>query len=109
MEKSEMDEGAGQAYYALSMDEVDVMTEVEHNRWSLEELMLGYRPMTDDEMRMVEEDVLQKKRLRDEKKVHYDLRAFDDLREDETGKNVNVYDMALTQAIPLIVKTCITD
>ena len=28
---------------------------------------------------------------------------------DATGKNVNVYDMALTQSIPLIIKTCITD
>ena len=103
------DEGDGQAYYALSMEEVDVMTEVEHNRWSLEELMLGYRPMTDEELKQVEGDISLKKKLREEKKVHYDLRSFDDLREDETGKNVNVYDMALTQAIPLMLKTCITD
>lgn len=99
------DETDWQTYCALSMQEVDVMTEVEHNRWSLEELMLGYRPMTDEELLMVEKDIGLKRRLRDERKVHYDLRAFDDLREDETGKNVNVYDMALTQAIPLIIKT----
>ena len=49
-----------------------------------------------------------KKMLR-KKKIHYDLRSFDDLRADSTGKNVNVYDMALTQGIPLIIKTCITD
>lgn len=95
------------AYYALSKDEIDILTEVEHNRWSVEELILGYRPCTDDEQRLVDGDVKMKKVLR-RQKIHYDLRAFDDLREDITGKNVNVYDMALTQAIPLIIKSCIT-
>lgn len=96
------------AYYALTMEEINILTEVEHNRWSVEELILGYRPVTDEEKRLVEEDISQKKILRS-KKIHYDLRSFDDLRTDSTGKNVNVYDMALTQGIPLIIKTCITD
>ena len=95
-------------YYALTMEEINILTEVEHNRWSVEELILGYRPATDDEKKLIEEDISQKKVLRN-KKIHYDLRAFDDLRADSTGKNVNVYDMALTQGIPLIIKSCITD
>ncbi len=95
-------------YYALTREEIDILTEVEHNRWCVEELILGYRPPTDSEMKLVETDIAQKKILRT-KKVHYDIRAFDDLRADSTGKNVNVYDMALTQGIPLIIKTCITD
>lgn len=96
------------AYYALSREEIELLTEVEHNRWSVEELILGYRPVTDDEQKLVEEDISQKKVLRS-KKIHYDLRAYNDLREDSTGKNANVYDMALTQSIPLIIKTCITN
>lgn len=95
-------------YYALTKEEINILTEVEHNRWSVEELILGYRPVTDEEEKLVEEDISQKKVLRS-KKIHYDLRAFDDLRADSTGKNVNVYDMALTQGIPLIIKSCITD
>ena len=95
-------------YYALTLEEINMLTEVEHNRWSVEELILGYRPVTDEESLLVENDISQKKILRD-RKVHYDLRAFDDLRSDCTEKNVNVYDMALTQGIPLIIKTCITD
>ena len=63
---------------------------------------------TDEEKKLVEDDISQKKVLRN-KKIHYDLRAFDDLQVDSTGKNVNVYDMALTQGIPLIIKSCITD
>lgn len=95
-------------YYALTIDEINILTEVEHNRWSVEELMLGYRPVTDEESKLIEEDISQKKVFRS-KKIHYDLRAFDDLRADSTGKNVNVYDMALIQGIPLIIKSCITD
>ena len=95
-------------YYALTMEEINILTEVEHNRWSVEELILGYRPVTDEEKKLVEDDISQKKVLRN-KKIHYDLCAFDDLQTDSTGKNVNVYDMALTQGIPLIIKSCITD
>jgi len=95
-------------YYALSMEEINILTEVEHNRWSVEELILGYRPTTDEENKLIEADVSQKKILRN-RKIHYDLRAFDDLRADSTDKNVNVYDMALIQGIPLIIKSCITD
>ena len=95
-------------YYALTMEEINILTEVEHNRWCVEELILGYRPVTDEEKKLVEDNISQKRILRDAQKVHYDLRAFDDLRADSTGKNVNVYDMALTQGIPLIMKSCIT-
>lgn len=95
-------------YYALTLDEINMLTEVEHNRWNVEELILGYRPTTDEEQQQIENDISQKKVFRN-KKIHYDLRAFDDLRSDSTGKNVNVYDMALTQGIPLIIKSCITD
>lgn len=94
--------------YALTSDEIKMLTEVEHNRWNVEELILGYRPTTDEEQRLIENDISQKKAFRN-KKIHYDLRAYDDLRSDSTGKNVNVYDMALTQGIPLIIKSCITD
>ena len=95
-------------YYALTLEEINLLTEVEHNRWSVEELILGYRPANDKEMERVEKDIAQKKVLR-KQKIHYDLRSFDDLRADSTGKNVNVYDMALTQGIPLMIKSCITD
>jgi len=97
-----------ESYYALSVDEIDLLTEVEHNRWSLEELMLGYRPVTAAEQRAIEADISLKRTLRDTERAHYDLRAYSDLRPDATGKPVEIYDRALTQAIPLIVKSCIT-
>ena len=95
-------------YYALTFEEISILTEVEHNRWSVEELILGYRPVSDEEKKLIEEDISKKKELRS-RKIHYDLRAYEELRTDSTGKNVNVYDMALTQGIPLIIKSCIID
>ena len=97
-----------EAYYALTLEEINILSEVEHNRWCVEELILGYRPVNEKEKELVEQDIAKKKIFRTQK-IHYDLRAFDDLQADCTGKNVNVYDMALTQGIPLIIKTCITN
>ena len=94
-------------YYALSKEEIELLAEVEHNRWCVEELLLGYRPVSDDEQRLVESNIEMKRLLR-QQKIHYDLRSYDDLRVDATGKNVNIYDKALTQGIPLIIKTCTT-
>lgn len=94
-------------YYALTRTNIETLSEVEHNRWCVEELILGYRPPTPEENEQIEADITLKKTMR-KHKIHYDLRAFDDLRADATGKNVNVYDYALTQAIPLILKKCTT-
>ncbi len=96
-------------YYALSIEEIELLSDVEHNRWSVEELLLGYRPITEEEQKMVEKDISKKDELKTKYKGHYDLRASEDLRDDITGKNVNKYDLALIQAIPLIIKTCIID
>ncbi len=95
-------------FYAVSRQEIEILTEVEHNRWNIEELILGYRPVEPDEEKAVEGNIALKKMLRN-KKIHYDIRSFADLRNDATGKNVNVYDMALSQGIPLIIKTCTTN
>lgn len=96
-------------YYALTRDEISILAEVEHNRWCVEELLLGFRPLSDSEQLLVDGDISQKSVLRDTEKAHYDLLAYDDLRADTTAKNVRIYDMAIAQSIPLIIKSCITD
>ena len=98
--------GDWNTFYAVSKEEVKLLTEVEHNRWNLEELLLGYRPVTDEEQASIEKDISLKKTFRN-KKIHYDIRAFNDLRADATGKNVYIYDMVLCQSIPLIMRKSI--
>ncbi len=88
---------------ALTEEEIEVMTEVEHNRWSIVNLILGYRPATDEEQEMMEGGMKELRRRLREAGVHYDLRAYDDLCNDGTGKDVRVYDRVLIESIPLIM------
>lgn len=88
-------------FYAITSQELEILSQIEHNRWSVEQLLHGYRPCTEEEQREVEQDVERKEILK-QKLVHYDLRAYNDLRKDRTGQNVNIYDRCLTECIPLI-------
>lgn len=108
-------------FYALTAEEIERLTAVEHNRWCVERLIQGMRPCTDQERKEIGEDLRRrladgeyaranplslKKRYKNERNAHYDLCAFSELGVDETGLSVTRYDRDLTAAIPLIVKTC---
>lgn len=107
-------------FYALTVEEIEQLTAVEHNRWCVERLIQGMRPCTDQERKEIEEDLRKrlsdeeyananpvslKKKYKIERNAHYDLCAFSELGVDETGLPVTRYDRDLTAAIPLIVKT----
>lgn len=87
--------------YALTQNEIELIAEVEHNRWSVEELLQGFRPCTAEEQAAIEGDIRLKAEFK-ERLVHYDLRAYRDLRPDATGQNANTYDLCLSASIPLI-------
>lgn len=95
---------AAHTFYAITRQEVDIIAEVEHNRWSVEEMLQGYRPCTDEEQALIEADISLKGHFRD-RLIHYDLRAYHDLRPDASGQNVSIYDRMLSSAIPLIAFT----
>lgn len=107
-------------FYALTAEEIEQLTAVEHNRWCVERLIQGMRPCTDQERTEIEEDLKKrhydeeyaktnpvslKKKYKNERNAHYDLCAFSELGVDETGLPVTRYDRDLTAVIPLIVKT----
>jgi len=107
-------------FYALTAEEIEQLTAVEHNRWCVERLIQGMRPCTDRERKEIEEDLRKrlsdeeyakanpislKKKYKTERNAHYDLCAYTELGVDETGLPVARYDRDLTAAIPLIVKT----
>lgn len=107
-------------FYALSADEIEFLTAVEHNRWVIERLLQGNRPCTDEERAEIEEDMRRrltdseyrgkhpvslKKKYKLERGAHFDLCSFGELGVDESGLPVTRYDRDLVAAIPLIVKT----
>lgn len=106
-------------FYALTAEEIEQLTAVEHNRWCVERLIQGMRPCTDEERKEIEKDLRKrlsdeeyaksnpvslKKKYKNERNAHFDLCAFSELEVDETGLPVTRYDRDLTKAIPLIVK-----
>lgn len=104
-------------FFALTQEEIETLSAVEHNRWSVERLILGFRPPTDTEREEIRENIeafimAQKtgspapeqdlKNVYKKKKIHYDLCSYHELREDKTGQDVRLYDYDLTFCIPLI-------
>ena len=107
-------------FYDLTQEEVQQISAVEHNRWSVERLILGYRPPTDTERQEIKENIEafitarktgqeppkeDLKNIYKKRKIHYDLCSNRELREDKSGQNVRVYDYDLSACIPLIAQS----
>lgn len=93
-------------FYDISQQDLELLAQVEHNRWSVEELIMGWRPCTPEEQADIEADI-QKKGSYKKRKIHYDLRAYNDLRDDQTGKSAKIYDLCISASLPLIAKAFI--
>ena len=90
--------------FAISDKEIELLSEVEHNRWCVEELILGYRPTTEKEHTAILKDTSLRSELKGQF-IHEDLRHYNELGEDETGQSVVRYDVALTRTLPLMAYT----
>ena len=85
-------------YDTLSEYEVDVMAKVEHNRWNVEKLLMGYRKAQSNEDKYANkefaEDLSKNKKLF----IHHDIRPFDDLN------IIKELDHEFSRYIPWIMK-----
>ena len=93
----------------LTDDEIELLSKVEHNRWNVERLLCGYRPTNDEESLEVKDDIENKtgkklKKYYKKRNIHYDIRPFDDLGDDETGLNVKRFDVGVVKGMFDIVK-----
>ena len=63
-------------YDTLTEEEVEEMARVEHNRWNVEKLLMGFRKARPDEDKYIHgEDYAENKKLY----IHHDIRPFDEL------------------------------
>lgn len=93
------------------LEHLDIMKKVEHNRWNIEKLIAGYRPLTAEELSSLPQygtdewktyvDSLK------ERKAHIDLCSCEQLV--ERDYNNVCYDEVLIRAIPYIVSHCNSD
>lgn len=90
--------------FAVNDRETEMLAEVEHNRWSAEELVLGYRPTTEAEHAEILKDITLRSKFKAEF-CHDDLRGFRELGVDETGESVVRYDVGLIRTMPLVAYT----
>lgn len=83
----------------LSEKEIDELSQVEHNRWNVEKLLMGFRkPHKDEDKYEVSEEA--KDTFSNNKKlfIHHDIRPYDEL------DDIQKLDKEFTRTIPWIMK-----
>ena len=82
----------------LTEDEVNTIAQVEHNRWSMEKLLLGFRKPDDKILEDMETDESVRKMCR-LLFIHQDIRPYEDLS--EYSKDL---DRIMVRCLPLIIR-----
>ncbi|MDR0795035.1 MAG: hypothetical protein LBE79_03145 [Tannerella sp.] len=90
----------------LDDKQIELMARVEHNRWNIEKLLMGYRTTTPKEKADIANDISLKNKLKINHFAHHDICDFDDLQADESGINASEYDRRISASLPLIINTC---
>ena len=83
----------------LDSHQIELLAQVEHNRWNLEKLLLGFRKPTPSELEIINGDPQKKREYKNKWFVHADICPYHELS--EGSKN---YDKCITGGIPVIVK-----
>jgi hypothetical protein len=87
----------------INDETVELMSVVEHNRWVIEKLLMGYRAPTKHEKEIIRKDKTQKNYYK-KRFIHFDICAYDDLENDATGSNVKEYDRCISEALPSLIQ-----
>ena len=88
----------------LNDQQIDLLARVEHNRWNMEKLLMGYRPTTPLEKEAILNDLSLKNKFKINYFAHQDICPYDDLLPDEAGINASEYDRRISASLPLIAR-----
>lgn len=83
----------------LDAGQIDCLAKVEHNRWNVEKLLLGYRKPTSAEWESMHADADLRKEYK-KKMVHPDICPYNELSDESVS-----YDKCIAAGIPLVVKS----
>ena len=84
----------------LNPRQISLAARMEHNRWVIEKLLVGFRAPTPEEAASTEE----KREYFKTHFIHPDIEAYQELGEDEKGINVKVYDINISNSLPYMIK-----
>ncbi len=82
----------------LTTEQIELMAEVEHNRWNMEKLLLGYRKPTPEEEEKCKDNAVRKE-YKTKRFVHTDIRPYYQLEE-----GTKEYDRCISECLPLIAE-----
>lgn len=82
----------------LTTEQIELMAEVEHNRWNMEKLLLGYRKPTPEEEEKCKDNAVRKE-YKTKRFVHTDIRPYYQLEE-----GTKEYDRCISGCLPLIAE-----
>jgi hypothetical protein len=85
----------------LNLRQISLAARMEHNRWVIEKLLVGFRAPTPAEAASIT------KENRNAFKAHFiheDIKAYQELGEDEKDINVKAYDINISKSLPYMIK-----
>ena len=83
----------------LTPEEIEEMARVEHNRWNVEKLLMGFRKAREEEDRYSVQGIFEEELAKNKKLfIHHDIRPFDDLG------SIKELDREFSKYIPWIIK-----
>ena len=85
-------------YWNLSEEEADEMARVEHNRWNVEKLLMGYRKPKKEEDKYAYPEHASELKKNKERFIHHDIRPFDELN------TIKELDREFSRYIPWIMR-----
>lgn len=81
----------------LTKGQIELLAEVEHNRWNMEKLLLGYRKPTPEEELLCRDKAVRKE-YKKKRFIHTDIRPYCELAE-----GTKDYDRCISECLPLVV------
>lgn len=87
---------------SLSNDQIATLAQVEHNRWNVEKLLLGFRKPTTTELEIIRSSKDKETEYKKKRFVHPDICPYAQL----SNKSKN-YDCSITACLPLVIREII--
>ncbi|MDD3036965.1 hypothetical protein [Bacteroides sp.] len=88
----------GKSGIELTSKQIELLSQVEHNRWNVEKLLLGFRKPTAAEKKIIDSSKEKKKEYKNERFVHPDICSYEELP--QSSKD---YDRCIVGGVSLVV------